>query len=76
MRSAQEALTKAMHKVELSTLRAPIDGTVQQLNVTTAGSVVTAAQQLASVVPDDEPMEAEVALENQDIGFVQRRTGS
>lgn len=70
MRGAEEALEKAAHKVELSTLRAPIDGTVQQLNVTTAGSVVTPAQQVASVVPDDEPMEAEVALENQDIGFV------
>ncbi len=70
MRSAQEALTKAMHKVDLSTLRAPIDGTVQQLNVTTVGSVVTPAQQLASVVPDGEPVEVEVALENRDIGFV------
>jgi len=71
MRSAHEALTKAAHKVELSTLRAPIDGTVQQLNVTTVGSVVTSAQQLASVVPDDDPIEVEVALENKDIGFVQ-----
>ncbi len=71
MRSAHEALTKAMHKVELSTLRSPIDGTVQQLNVTSVGGVVTSAQQLASVVPDDDPIEVEVALENKDIGFVQ-----
>jgi hemolysin D len=70
MRSAHEALTKASHKVHLSTLRAPIDGTVQQLNVHTIGAVVTPAQQLVSVVPDDELFEAEVALENRDIGFV------
>ena len=70
MRGALEALTKAGHKITLSTLRAPIDGTVQQLNVTTVGAVVTAAQQLVSVAPDDDPAEAEVALENRDIGFV------
>ncbi len=69
-RGALEALTKAGHKVNLSTLRAPIEGTVQQLNVTTVGAVVTAAQQLVSVAPDDDPAEAEVALENRDIGFV------
>jgi len=71
MRSAQEALAKATYKAGLSSLRAPIDGTVQQLNVTAIGSVVTPAQQLVSVVPDGEPVEAEVALENRDIGFVQ-----
>ncbi len=71
MRAAQEALAKAAHKVEHSTLRAPADGTIQQLNVTTVGGVVTPAQQLASVVPDGEPVEAEVVLENKDIGFVQ-----
>jgi hemolysin D len=71
MRAAKEALAKATHKVERATLRAPIDGTVQQLNVTTVGGVVTPAQQLVSVAPDDEPAEAEVALENKDIGFVE-----
>jgi hemolysin D len=71
MRGAQEALAKAAEKIGLSTLRAPVSGTVQQLNVNTVGSVVTAAQQLASVVPDDELLEAEIALENRDIGFVQ-----
>jgi HlyD family secretion protein/hemolysin D len=70
MRSAQEALTKAIRKIELSTLRAPIDGTVQQLNVTTVGGIVTPAQQLVSIVPEDESVEIEVALENRDIGFV------
>jgi HlyD family secretion protein/hemolysin D len=70
-RAAQEALAKAAHKVERSTLRAPIEGAVQQLNVTTVGGIVTPAQQLASVAPDGDPVEAEVALENKDIGFVE-----
>jgi hemolysin D len=69
-RAASEALVKANHRVELQTLRAPIDGTVQQLNVTTIGAVVTPGQQLLSVVPDDGPIEVEAVLENRDVGFV------
>ncbi len=68
--AAREALAKAVHRVELQALRAPIDGTVQQLHVTTVGSVVTPAQQLMSVVPDEDRVEVEAVLENRDIGFV------
>lgn len=68
--AAAEALAKANHRLKLQTLRAPIDGTVQQLNVTTVGSVVTPAQQLVSVVPGEAGMEVEAVLENKDIGFV------
>lgn len=69
-RTASEALAKAEHRIELQTLRAPIDGSVQQLHVTTVGSVVTPAQQLLSVVPTDDLVEVEAVLENRDIGFV------
>jgi hemolysin D len=51
-------------------LRAPVDGTVQQLAVHTIGGVVTPAQPLLSVVPDNEPLEVEATVLNQDIGFV------
>jgi len=69
-RAAAEALVKADHRLELQTLRAPISGTVQQLQVTTVGSVVTPAQQLLSVVPDEDRLEVEAVLENRDVGFV------
>jgi hemolysin D len=69
-RAASEALVKANHRVELQTLRAPIDGTVQQLHVSTIGAVVTPGQQLLSIVPDEGPIEVEAVLENRDIGFV------
>lgn len=68
--AAAEALAKANHRVALQTLRAPIDGTVQQLNVSSVGSVVTPAQQLLSVVPKDDRVEVEAILENRDVGFV------
>jgi hemolysin D len=69
-RSASESLQKAIYRTDLQTLRSPISGTVQQLHVTTVGSVVTPAQQLLSVVPDDDGIEVEAVLENRDIGFV------
>lgn len=54
----------------LMQLRAPVTGTVQQLAVHTVGGVVTPAQPILSVVPENEPMEVEATVLNQDIGFV------
>ena len=69
--AAAEALAKASRRASLQTLRAPIDGTVQQMHVLTVGAVVTPAQQLLSVVPDNDHVEVEAVLENRDIGFVE-----
>jgi hemolysin D len=71
IRAADEALAKAARRAELQTLRAPIDGTVQQLHLASVGAVVTPAQQLLSVVPDDSHIEIEAVLENRDVGFVE-----
>ena len=54
----------------MTTLEAPVDGTVQQLNVHTVGGVVTPAQPLLTLVPVDQSVEVEVMLENKDVGFV------
>lgn len=56
----------------LMQLRAPVTGTVQQLAVHTVGGVVTPAQPILSVVPENEPMEVEATVLNQDIGFVRQ----
>lgn len=52
-------------------LRSPVNGVVQQLAVHTTGGVVTAAQPLLAVVPDDGAIEVEARLANRDSGFVQ-----
>ncbi len=51
-------------------LRAPQAGTVKELATTTVGAVVQPGTVLLSLVPADEPLRAEVAVQNQDIGFV------
>ncbi len=62
--------TKAAQREKLTQLMAPVDGVVQQLAVHSVGGVVTAAQPLMVVVPEHAAVTAEVAVANQDIGFV------
>jgi hemolysin D len=73
--SLGEQYAQAAHKAELMVLRAPIDGTVQSLAVHTIGGVVTPAEAMLTVVPDDDDPKGggvllEVQVENKDIGFV------
>lgn len=72
---AQDVL-KAERRTKLQKLTAPIDGVVQQLAVHTIGGVVTSAQTLAVVVPEDSPIEIEAMLANRDIGFVHAGQGA
>ncbi|MGE4399446.1 MAG: HlyD family type I secretion periplasmic adaptor subunit [Campylobacterales bacterium] len=68
--NAEKELAKANVKNELQALKAPIDGVVQQLAVTTVGGVVTQAQQLMTIVPENTPLEVEAQVLNKDIGYV------
>ena len=69
-RSLQAEGIKTSQREQLTTLKAPVDGTVQQLAIHTTGGVVTPAQVLLVVVPDQAQVTAEVTLENKDVGFV------
>jgi hemolysin D len=53
-------------------LYSPVAGRVQELSTNTEGGVVTDAQQLMLIVPEEENLEVEVFLENKDIGFVRQ----
>lgn len=63
-------VVKARQIQKQTQLTAPISGVVQQLAVHTEGGVVTEAQPLLVIVPNEETIEAEVFVENKDIGFV------
>lgn len=65
---ALQDMRKFSSRDELMQIRSPIDGHVHQINVHTVGGVIGAAQPLMSLVPIDDPLEVEVALENKDIG--------
>ncbi len=68
-RIAQE-LVKQAHRRHLSELRAPQDGAVKDLATRTVGTVVQPGTVMATLVPEDERLKAEVWLANEDIGFV------
>lgn len=77
LEKAQQTLTqstddqaKAEIRERLMKLTAPVAGTVQNLVVHTVGGVVTTAQALLEIVPED-TLEAEVDVENKDVGFVE-----
>ena len=78
---ASEELRKAERRRQFQELRAPVDGVVQQLAVSTVGGVVQPAQPLMVIVPcstDDSSDSAscnggvtvEAFVQNKDIGFV------
>ena len=68
--SIQEAIKKAEEDARMATIVAPCDGRVYDLSVHTVGGIVTDAQPLMMVVPDDVSLEFEVYADNKDIGFI------
>lgn len=68
--SLAQEVVKTGQRTDLQRLVSPIDGVVQQLSIHTVGGVVTPAQQLMVVVPQDHPVEVEAQVENKDVGFV------
>lgn len=70
-RLTQERI-KIRQRLGILQLHAPVDGIVQQLAIHTNGGVVTPAQALMVVVPDQGGLVAEVMVANKDIGFVRR----
>ena len=66
----EQELAKAEERLRSRVLRAPVDGTVQQLAVHTVGGVVSPAERLMIVVPSDAALEVEALAANKDIGFV------
>ncbi len=67
----EEEVKKAAEKDRLTRIIAPADGTVSQFSVYSAGAVVTPAQVLMVLVPDDVELELEAWAANKDIGFIQ-----
>jgi HlyD family type I secretion membrane fusion protein len=68
--STAQELVKASDRERHYRLTAPVSGTVQQLAVHSTGAVVSQAQPLLMIVPENEGIAVEAALLNKDAGFV------
>ncbi len=69
--SLEQELIKNQERNQLEIIRAPVDGTVQQIAIYTLGAVLQPAQQLMVIVPNNHVQLAEVKILNKDIGFIQ-----
>lgn len=68
----REEMTKVTRRNSLLQIRAPVAGTVEQLQVHTVGGAVQPAQMLMAIVPQDSPIVVEAQIRNQDVGFVHK----
>lgn len=66
----REDLGKQVHRGAQLELRAPSAGVIKDLATRTPGTVVAPGTILATIVPRGEPLEAEVWIENRDIGHI------
>lgn len=66
----RDELEKQTARVELQELRAPQDGIVKDLATHTVGTVMQPGTVLLTLVPVNEPLQAEVWVGHEDAGFV------
>lgn len=70
-RKLQQESEKQAHHHELLELKAPQDGIVKDIATHTPGTVVSPGTVVMTVVPKNDPIEAEVWITHLDAGFVQ-----
>lgn len=65
-------LEKNNQRRQASMIRAPVSGTVQQLKIHTIGGVVTTAETLMIIVPEDDVLEATALVPNKISALLQQ----
>ena len=68
----QQEVAKQRHKQTLLELKAPQAGIVKDVATHTIGSVVSSGTILLTLVPINEPLQAEIIINNDDVGFVHK----
>lgn len=66
----REALRAATEKVSRTNLRAPVNGTVNAVHVTTIGAVVQPGGPLIEIVPRDDQLLIEARIRPRDVAFI------
>ena len=76
LNEASQSFIKASKQKTHQSLKAPVDGIVQQLSVHTIGAVVSRADELLVLIPSSDQLEVEAKILNKDIGFVDTEQSS
>jgi adhesin transport system membrane fusion protein len=70
LRALQETLPGLSDKVDRSELRAPMNGIVNRVLVTTVSGVIKPGEPIVEIVPGEDRLVVEARVSPQDIGFV------
>lgn len=77
LNETQETIQQITHEIDKNRERqeallitSPVDGIVQELETFTEGGVVTTAQTLMVIVPENDQLDAQIMISNKDIGFI------
>ena len=73
--AAQDAFTRAAKMHELSVITAPVDAVVVSIGSASVGSIVDpslSTQPLFTLTPLSGPLEAEIDVQSQDVGFIRK----
>lgn len=70
LQKMQQEWAKQQHKAGLLELKAPQAGFVKDLATHTKGAVVAPGTIVLTLVPENEPLVAEIQIKNDDVGFV------
>lgn len=70
LESARQALVQKKRQLSQKTLRAPLQGIVKNVRVTTEGGVIRPGEEVMEIVPIEEDFVIEARLSPSDIGFV------
>lgn len=66
----EEVFTQRREALESTYLRAPMDGTVKNVRITTLGAVLKAGEELLQIVPSNDPLVIEARVKPADVAFL------
>ena len=72
VRSLNQALIEARATLAEHAIRAPLNGSVQELEILNVPAMVQSGEVLMRIVPADDELLAEIRIDNRDIGFIRR----
>lgn len=67
---AQQVLRQRQQELDATYLRAPMSGTVKNVEVTTVGAVLKSGEKLMEIVPSGEPLIVEAKVSPRDVAFI------
>lgn len=70
--SLETDLIKITKGFDLKKLYSPVDGSINEIMVSTIGGVIRSGEPLMTIVPDDAPLVIEILVLNKDVGFVRK----